>query len=259
MCSVESIPSVTSCDVTSVTNAKRTKVSPPPFPGFHVRDLRGVNIVQHMPHSLSKLLGQQEIVRKATPGDCLGLFPDVPSQPTDRRWEVERLREWEGERVRGWESERVGGWEGERLRGWESERVIGWEGERVRESDSERLRGWEGERVREWEVERLRGWEGERVVTTFPGCRYPSWWQGWSGTHGPGSALLPLRESSRTCPSPTSSCGWGCCYQDDRWTPAGRLTVSYLTSCLSVARPSHSLTITFLLLPRGLFILMRYL
>ena len=190
MCSIESIPSVTSW-ATSVTNAKRTKVSPPPFPGFHVRDLRGVNIVQHLPHSLSKLLGQQEIVRKATPGGCVFLIHDVLSQPSDRRWEGE--------------------------------------------------------------------WAAVTTCLWCPGCRYPSWWPGWTRTHGPGSALLPPRVSSRTCPSPTSSCGWGCCYQDDRWTPAGRLTVSYLTSCLSVARPSHSLTITFLLLPCGLFILMRYL
>ena len=85
MCSIESVPSVTSCEVGSVTNAKRTKVSPPPFPPFHGRDLRGINIVQHLPHSLSKLLGQQEIVRKATPGGCVFLIHDVVNQPADRR------------------------------------------------------------------------------------------------------------------------------------------------------------------------------
>ena len=188
MCSIPSAPSSTSCS-TLVTNAKRTKVSPPPFPGFHVRDLRGVNIVQHMPHSLSKLLGQQEIVRKATPGGCVFLSHDVLSQTSDRRWEGE------------------------------------------------------------W-----------AAVTTCPGgCISTSWSPGWSESDGLGSALLPPRVSSRTCPSPTSSCGWGCCYQDNRWTTAGRLTISYLTSLWSVERPSHSLTITFFLIPRGLFILIRYL
>ena len=45
----------------------------------------GVNIVQQLPHSLSKLLGQQEIVGKATIGLCVDLLLDVINQPSDRR------------------------------------------------------------------------------------------------------------------------------------------------------------------------------